>query len=240
MIPKIMLLIDFCIKFRIMNKLLDASWKNQLKDELLKPYFKSLEEFLTDEYDRFPEATFPNKMEIFRAFSSCPFDDVKVVVLGQDPYPTKGHAHGLSFSVDAAVRPLPRSLRNIYKEMETDLGIIPRDHGDLSHWGEQGVLLLNAILTVREGIPESHANVGWETFTDAVISKLNASKSELVFVLWGNKAQQKAASVDRSRHMVLTSAHPSPLSAYRGFFGSRPFSKINDYLNSKNRKPIRW
>jgi len=223
-----------------MDVAIESSWRKRLENEFSKPYFKSLVDFVKSEYKDNPDAVFPKGNEIFRAFDACPFDKVKVVILGQDPYPTKGHAHGLCFSVESDVRPLPKSLNNIYKELESDLGIQPRENGDLNHWAEQGVLLLNATLTVREGVPESHAKKGWEKFTDAVIETLNREKSGVVYLLWGSKAQQKAANVNSENNLILNSPHPSPLSAYRGFFGCRHFSKTNDYLLSEELKPINW
>jgi len=223
-----------------MDVTMESSWKKRLEKEFSKPYFESLADFVKSEYQKSPEAIFPLGNQIFRAFDACSFENVKVVILGQDPYPTKGHAHGLCFSVEPDVRPLPKSLNNIYKEMQTDLGIAPRENGDLNHWAEQGVLLLNATLTVREGTPESHANKGWELFTDAVINTLNDEKSGVVYLLWGSKAQRKAENVDRSKNFILNSPHPSPLSAYRGFFGSQPFSKSNAYLESLGKSPIKW
>jgi len=165
---------------------------------------------------------------------------LKVVILGQDPYPTPGHAHGLCFSCDEHVRPLPKSLQNIFKELEDDLGIPAPKNGDLNHWAEQGVLLLNAILTVRSGQPLSHANKGWEQFTDEVIEVINREKSGVIFVLWGAPAQQKGRMIDENKHIVLRAPHPSPLSAYRGFFGSKPFSRINEDLKRMGREAVVW
>ncbi len=219
---------------------IENSWKLALAEEFEKPYFKQLTNFVREEYHRKDVRIFPKGSEIFRAFDDCPIDQVKVVILGQDPYPTAGHAHGLCFSCDEKVRPLPKSLVNIYKELESDLGITPNLSGNLSHWAQQGVLLLNATLTVREGQPESHAAKGWEQFTDAAIAALNKSRSNVVYMLWGSKAQQKAISVDPSRNLILKAPHPSPLSAYRGFFGSQHFSKCNAYLKTKNQSPIQW
>ena len=223
-----------------MELAIESSWKNQLQNEFSKPYFESLMQFVKNQYRKHPGAVFPKKDQIFRAFDACPFDDVKIVLLGQDPYPTRGHAHGLCFSVEPDVRPLPKSLKNIYKEMESDLGVTPRDNGNLANWADQGVLLLNAVLTVDEGTPESHANQGWEQFTDAVIDRLNQEKTGIVYILWGSKAQQKAQNVDRNANFVLSSPHPSPLSAYRGFYGSRPFSRANAYLESIGKEAINW
>ena len=218
---------------------IESSWKIRLEKEFSKPYFKKLQAFINDAYEESPYSIFPERHQIFRAFEACPFDKVKVVVLGQDPYPTKGHAHGLCFSAASDVKPLPKSLINIFKELESDLGIKPPENGDLNHWAEQGVLMLNAILTVREGEPLSHKKQGWETFTDGVIQALG-EKEEIVYILWGNGAIKKAESVDSSRNLVLSSSHPSPLGAYRSFWGSRPFSKANAYLKSFGSEEIVW
>lgn len=219
---------------------IEPSWKDRLSNEFEKDYFVQLVGFVKDEYVKYPGAIFPKGSQIFRAFDACPFDKVKVVILGQDPYPTPGHAHGLCFSVEPNVSPLPRSLNNIYKELESDLGIEPSKNGDLNHWALQGVLLLNSVLTVRSGQPDSHANKGWEQFTDAVIDQLNQSGEGIVYLLWGSKAINKAKMVDRNRNLILTAPHPSPLSAHRGFFGCKHFSKTNEYLRSKNKEFIRW
>ncbi|MBL4862961.1 MAG: uracil-DNA glycosylase [Crocinitomicaceae bacterium] len=223
-----------------MDVSIESSWKEQLKNELNQPYFDALVNFVKEEYEKRPGSIFPKENHIFRAFEACPFDQVKVVILGQDPYPTKGHAHGLCFSVEPDVRPLPRSLNNIYKEMKGDLGIEPRQNGDLNHWAEQGVLLLNAVLTVQEGAPDSHSKKGWEQFTDAVIQKLNEQKKDVVYMLWGSKAQRKAQNVNTKDNLILTAPHPSPLSAYRGFFGSKHFSSANAYLISKGKEAVNW
>lgn len=219
---------------------MEASWKKVLSEEFSKPYFQDLVNFVNEEYSKHPNAIFPKGNQIFRAFDACPFDEVKVVILGQDPYPTRGHAHGLCFSVEPEVKPLPKSLQNIYKELQSDTGLTPPSNGSLIHWAEQGVLLLNASLTVREGLPESHANKGWEKFTDAVIAKLAEQKEGLVYILWGSKAQRKAENVNPAKNLILSAPHPSPLSAHRGFFGSKPFSKTNDYLNQNKQAPISW
>ncbi len=219
---------------------IEASWKDQLSNEFEKDYFKSLIEFVKSEYATHKDGIFPKGNEIFKAFDACPFDQVKVVILGQDPYPTRGHAHGLCFSVEPHVRPLPKSLNNIYKELETDLGIAPRDNGDLRHWADQGVFMLNSVLTVREGEANSHKNKGWEKFTDAVIEKLAEKREGIVYILWGSKAQEKGRVVNASKNKIITSPHPSPLSSYRGFFGSKPFSQTNAYLTSIGKEPIRW
>lgn len=219
---------------------IEPSWKDRLSNEFEKDYFVQLVGFIKDEYAKYPGAIFPKGSQIFRAFDACPFDKVKVVIIGQDPYPTPGHAHGLCFSVEPNVSPLPRSLNNIYKELQSDLGIEPSKNGDLNHWALQGVLLLNSVLTVRSGQPDSHANKGWEQFTDAVIDQLNQSAEGIVYLLWGSKAINKAKMVDRNRNLILTAPHPSPLSAHRGFFGCKHFSKTNEYLRSKNKEFIRW
>lgn len=182
---------------------------------------------------------FPPVHQMMRAFDLTPFDKVKVVILGQDPYPTKGHANGLAFSVNPCVEPLPRSLQNIFKELEDDLGI-KRSGGCLTDWAEQGVLLMNNVLTVHEGKPGSHHGWGWEVLTEEAIRALNDYRDNLVFVFWGKKAQEKMSLVDRNRHKVIATAHPSPLSARRGFFGSKPFSRINAYLKKTGQKEIKW
>jgi uracil-DNA glycosylase len=223
-----------------MNVHIDPTWKNLLLQSFGAPYFKELVSFVKQEYQQAPHATFPSGKFIFRAFDTCPFDELKVVILGQDPYPTKGHAHGLCFSCDATVRPLPKSLQNIFKELEDDLGVKAPLNGDLTHWAEQGVLLLNSILTVHEGTPLSHANLGWERFTDEVIEAINHHGNGVIFVLWGAPAQKKGIHIDRTKHHVLIAPHPSPLSSYRGFFGSKPFSKINDLLLQQGKSPIQW
>lgn len=216
------------------------SWKTLLSEDFNAPYFKQLAEFVKMAYTQFQGNVHPPKGMIFRAFDLCPVSELKVVILGQDPYPTRGHAHGLCFSCDEKVRPLPKSLQNIFKELESDLGVSAPEHGDLSHWAKQGVLLLNTILTVHDGRPLSHANRGWETFTDAVIEKINKNCEGILFVLWGSPAQKKAATIDESKHYILKSVHPSPLSAYRGFFGSKPFSQINSILMQNGKTPIKW
>jgi uracil-DNA glycosylase len=213
------------------------SWKTRLSEEFSKPYFIQLTEFVRSEY--LSNRVFPPGHEIFRAFDACPFDDLRVVILGQDPYHGEGQANGLCFSVRPGVR-MPPSLVNIFKEIKQDLGKqVPAD-GDLGRWANQGVLLLNATLTVRSSSPGSHQNKGWEVFTDAVIQKISNEKSNVVFLLWGAYAQKKGAVIDRNKHLVLMSAHPSPFSADRGFFGNKHFSKTNEYLRSKGLKEIEW
>ncbi len=217
---------------------LDDSWKAVLAPEFESPYMAGLKAFLQEEKAA-GKVIFPKGSEYFRALDLTPFDKVRVVILGQDPYHGEGQAHGLCFSVRPGVRP-PPSLVNIYKELKTDLGIDPPRHGFLEHWARQGVLLLNSVLTVERGLAASHQGRGWEKFTDAVIRAVNNLPYPVVFILWGSYAQKKAAFVDRERHLVLKSAHPSPLSAHSGFLGSRPFSKTNDFLVSKGFAPIDW
>ncbi len=217
---------------------IEFSWKEKLKSEFSKNYFYELMRFLDVEYRE--KSILPQSNQIFRAFEMCPFEKVKVVILGQDPYPTKGHAHGLCFSCEPDVRPLPKSLMNIFKEYENDLGIQKPENGDLSHWAKGGVLLLNTVLTVREGEPNSHANKGWEKFTDAVINCLNENKRNIVYILWGTKAQKKGLNIDKNNNLILKSPHPSPLSSYRGFFGSKPFSKANEYIIKSGKQKIDW
>lgn len=216
---------------------IEQSWKEALAAEWEKPYFAELTRFVREEYGR--AQVFPPGRQIFAAFDATPFHKVKVVILGQDPYHDDGQANGLCFSVNDGVA-LPPSLLNIYKELNDDLGIAPRASGDLSHWARQGVLLLNATLTVRAHQAGSHQNRGWEQFTDEAIMRLATLREHLVFILWGAYAQRKGAFINRMKHLVLTSAHPSPLSAYRGFFGSRPFSRTNEYLAAHGIEPIRW
>lgn len=214
------------------------SWKNALADEFQKPYFHALKSFLQAEkkggYKIFPPGKF-----IFNAFDSTPFDKVKVVILGQDPYHGPGQAHGLCFSVQKGV-PTPPSLKNIYKELESDVGFTNPGHGYLQKWSDQGVLLLNAILTVRAHQAASHRNKGWENFTDAAIHKLNQEREGLVFILWGGFAKKKASMIDPNKHLILKSVHPSPLSAYNGFFGCKHFSQVNAYLSSRSQEQIDW
>lgn len=220
-----------------MDVRIEPSWKKVLADEWDKDYFKSLTDFVRGRYMQ--QTVFPPAGKIFAAFDACPFDKVKVVILGQDPYPGYGQANGLSFSVNPGVE-LPRSLRNIYRELQDDLGCPPPPTGDLSSWARQGVLLLNSTLTVDAGAPASHQGQGWETFTDAAIRHLAEERLNLVFILWGAYAQRKGEFIDRNRHCVITSPHPSPLSASRGFFGSRPFSRANAYLTANGISPVDW
>lgn len=219
---------------------IDESWRAVLSTEFEKPYFTELIQKVRAAYQEKPQQIFPKGAQIFRAFDTCPFHQVKVVILGQDPYPTKGHAHGLCFSVEPNVRPLPKSLNNIFKELQADLGVPFPENGNLIAWAQQGVLLLNSILTVEEGMPDSHKNFGWEIFTDAVIAQINAQKNNVVFILWGAKAAQKASFIDNSKHLILKSVHPSPLSAHRGFFGCRHFSKTNAFLRMTQQQEIQW
>lgn len=212
------------------------SWKPFLKAEFEKPYFKELSEFLHQEYET--KTIFPRKGLVFRAFATD-LNEVKVVILGQDPYHTPGAAEGLAFSVPNS-QPIPPSLVNIYKEIDADIGQHANPRGSLKAWQQQGVLLLNTVLTVEARRPKSHAGKGWETFTTATIAYLNEVRPHLVFILWGRDARNKKSLIDTSRHLVLESAHPSPLSAYAGFFGSKPFSKCNDYLVQHDMKPIVW
>jgi uracil-DNA glycosylase len=214
-----------------------VSWKDRLQEEFTTPYFESLISFVRSEYKA--NTVYPPGKDIFRAFDACSFDQVKVVIIGQDPYHGPGQANGLCFSVQKGMK-MPPSLMNIFKEIHKDLGKpVPAD-GDLGRWAEQGVLLLNATLTVRASTPGSHQNKGWEEFTDRVIRVISDEKESVVFLLWGAYAQKKGEIIDRQKHLVLMSAHPSPFSADRGFFGSRHFSKANDYLRSKGLKEIDW
>ncbi len=216
---------------------LEASWQTALQEEFAADYMQQLKAFLRAERAA-GKVIFPRGSEWFAALNETPLEQVKVVILGQDPYPTLGHAHGLCFSVQPEVA-LPKSLLNIYKELQQDLNIENRS-GYLLSWAEQGVLLLNSVLTVEQGRPGSHQGRGWERFTDRVIALLNEQQRPLVFVLWGAYAQKKGAMIDRQKHRVLTAPHPSPLSAYRGFFGSRPFSQINDFLQQTGQAEIDW
>jgi len=217
---------------------LNESWKAPLQAEFDAPYMAGLKDFLVSERDK-GKRIFPKGSEWFHALDVTPLEQVRVVILGQDPYHGEGQAHGLCFSVKPGVRP-PPSLINIYKEMKSDLGLDPPLHGNLEAWAKQGVLLLNAVLTVEAGRAGSHQGKGWERFTDAVIRLVNDQLRPVVFILWGAYAQRKAAFVDRQRHLVLASAHPSPLSAHNGFFGSKPFSKANEFLMARGQDPIDW
>lgn len=216
---------------------IEESWRQRLQEEFDKPYFEELTNFVRQEYAN--TTVYPPGNLIFNAFNLCPFDRVKVVLIGQDPYHGPGQAQGLCFSVNDGI-PFPPSLVNIFKELNNDLGISTPASGSLVRWAMQGVFLLNATLTVREHQAGSHQNRGWETFTDAVIRRLANEKEHLVFILWGGYAQRKGAFIDRNRHLVIASPHPSPLSAYHGFFGTKPFSRTNDYLTANGLQPINW
>ncbi|MHC1691154.1 MAG: uracil-DNA glycosylase [Bacteroidales bacterium] len=220
-----------------MNVQIESSWKELLSDEFEKPYFVSLSEYLKRE-KLSGIKIYPKGPDIFNAFNMTPVQNVKIVILGQDPYHGPGQAHGLSFSVPEGIA-LPPSLQNIYKELFTDLGIKPANSGSLIKWAQQGVFLLNAVLTVRAGEAASHSKIGWMEFTDAVISKLSKERDGIVFMLWGNFAKGKRELIDTSRHFVLEAPHPSPL-ARGGFFGCRHFSKANDFIKSKGKEPINW
>lgn len=218
---------------------LEASWLAHLASEFDQPYMQQLKAFLLAEKAA-SKRILPESCHWFAAFNATPFSSVKVVILGQDPYPTIGHAHGLCFSVQADVKPLPKSLLNINKELFDDCGIDNGHTGYLMPWATQGVLLLNAVLTVEAGQANSHQGKGWEQFTDAAIAALNAQHEHLVFVLWGSYAQKKGAMIDPQKHTIIRNVHPSPLSAYRGFFGSKPFSQINADLMAHGQTPIDW
>ena len=220
-----------------MNVKIEQSWKRLLSDEFEKTYFKSLVKFIKSEYQT--QKVFPKGKDIFNAFDYSPFDETRVVIIGQDPYHGPNQAHGLCFSVQPNVTS-PPSLKNIFKEIHDDLQAPLPENGDLSRWAKQGVLLLNATLTVRAHQAGSHQGKGWEEFTDAVIKVLSERKDNLVFLLWGAYAQRKGEYIDRNKHLVLESAHPSPFAAHRGFFGNRHFSKTNDYLVSKKMDQINW
>ena len=221
------------------NIQLDDSWLKHLEDQFDLPYMQTLKTFLINEKTA-GKTILPKANEWFNALNSSPLDRVKVVVIGQDPYPTIGHAHGLCFSVHPDVKPLPKSLLNINKELLDDLGVNNAHTGYLQPWAEQGVLLLNAVLTVEAGKANAHQNKGWETFTDKVIQTVNQYTENTVFILWGAYAQKKGNIIDRKKHFVIESPHPSPLSAYRGFFGSKPFSQTNKYLVAHHKPPIKW
>lgn len=221
-----------------MDVKIESSWKEILKDEFKKPYFRQIADHLKTEKSQ-GKTIYPAGSNIFHAFDATPFDEVKVVILGQDPYHGPKQAHGLSFSVQKGVPP-PPSLVNIFKELHDDIGVSIPNHGYLEKWAKQGVLLLNASLTVRAGEPMSHSKIGWEKFTNTVIEKVSELKEHVVFLLWGRFAQAKKALIDETKHYIIQSAHPSPLSAKNGFFGSRPFSKINNYLVKQGIDPIDW
>ncbi len=214
------------------------SWQNQLADELQKPYMQELKTFLKNQVEQ-KKTIYPRAKNYFAALNSTPFEKVRVVILGQDPYHGPRQAHGLSFSVEPGVD-IPPSLQNIYKELHMDVGFKMVNHGHLMSWAQQGVLLLNSVLSVEAGKAASHQGKGWEHFTDKIIQCVNDGLEHVVFMLWGSHAQKKGAQVDRKKHLVLTAPHPSPLSAYRGFLGSKHFSKANDYLIKNGRTPIDW
>ncbi len=215
------------------------SWLKQLDQEWDKTYLQRLESFLQQQQAE-KKIILPPQQDWFNALNSLPFEKIKVVILGQDPYPTIGHAHGLSFSVSNETRPLPKSLLNIYKELYSDLQIDNQHTGNLQYWNEQGVLLLNSVLTVESGQANSHQGKGWELLTDKIIEEISSKLEHIVFILWGTNAQKKSSLIDKSKHLIIESAHPSPLSAYRGFWGSKPFSKTNHYLEKHNIKTIDW
>ena len=217
---------------------IEPSWKEQLKAEFEKPYFIHLTDYVREEYKN--KLIYPPASKIFNAFYHCPFDKVKVVILGQDPYHGEGQAHGLSFSVPDGIN-IPPSLKNIFKELKDDLGSEIPSSGNLERWANQGILLLNAILTVRAGEAGSHQKKGWEEFTDTVIKKISDEKKSVVFLLWGSYAQKKGESIDESKHLVLKAKHPSPLAVkYGGFFGTKPFSKTNEFLKKEGKQEIVW
>lgn len=220
------------------NIKLSENWVQHLRPEFEKPYMLDLKKYLQGEYDK-KKVIFPDRKNYFRALDLVDPENVRVVILGQDPYHGPGQAHGLSFSVVKGVR-FPPSLQNIFKELQNDLSIKIPQSGDLTKWAEQGVLLLNSVLTVESGLAASHQKRGWELFTDRIIAVVNEVSPHCVFILWGSYAQKKAAFVDRKKHLVLESVHPSPLSSHRGFFGSKPFSKTNKWLQSQGQGPINW
>lgn len=217
---------------------IEGSWKNKLRAEFDTEYMKQLKQFLSEQYQK-KKTIYPKGAEYFSALNLTPFENVRVVILGQDPYHGPNQAHGLSFSVKPGV-PAPPSLVNIYKELKADIGCDIPKHGFLKSWAEQGVLLLNATLTVEAGKAGSHQKKGWERFTDRIVELLNEEREHIVFILWGSYAQKKGEKIDRSKHFVIESVHPSPLSSHRGFFGSKPFSKTNAYLKKQGLKPIDW
>lgn len=217
---------------------IEDSWKEVLMDEFDKPYFKEIRQYLKSEKAS-GKVIYPPGPLIFNAFNTTPFHKVKVVIIGQDPYHGEGQAHGLCFSVQKGIKP-PPSLVNIYKEMKSDLGLNPPPHGNLQSWAEQGVFLLNAMLTVEKDQPASHQKIGWQNFTDVAIQKLSDHRDKLVFILWGAFAQQKALLIDSNKHLIIKSPHPSPFSADKGFFGSKPFSKTNQWLESNGITAVNW
>ncbi|MDE5806512.1 MAG: uracil-DNA glycosylase [Muribaculaceae bacterium] len=218
---------------------IEEGWKEALREEFDKDYFLRLTDAVRQEYKNPGIKVYPPASKIFAAFDNCPFEDVKVVIIGQDPYHGPGQANGLCFSVNPGVA-FPPSLKNIFKEVNSDTGAPIPESGDLTRWAQQGVLLLNSSLTVREHQPKSHSGWGWEQFADAAVKAINEKRENVVFLLWGSDAIKRGAGIDRSRHLVLQSVHPSPLSASRGFFGNHHFSKANEYLLSKGKDPIKW
>ena len=216
---------------------LKNDWATVLADEFTKPYYVKLRQTLKEEYQN--QTVYPDMFDIFNALHLTGYEQAKVVILGQDPYHGPGQAHGLSFSVKPGIKP-PPSLQNIYKELQSDLNCTLPAHGYLIHWAQQGVMLLNTVLTVRDGNPNSHKGLGWEIFTDQVIHRLNERETPLVFILWGKHAQEKASFIDRKKHLIIESPHPSPFSAHRGFLGSRPFSRTNEFLRAQGMTPIDW
>lgn len=225
---------------------IEGTWRELLQEEMNQPYFQELMRFVDLERALHSDAIFPKSNEVFRALNDCAFEKVNVVILGQDPYPTRGHAHGLCFSINESVRPIPKSLVNIFKELSADLETPAPVSGDLSHWAEQGVLLLNSILTIREGATNSHAKKGWERFTDRIIQLLNEKKENTVYLLWGRYAHHKAENVNGNQNLIVKSSHPSPLGVTKSgkdfvsFQGSRPFSRTNEYLIHHGKSPISW
>ena len=220
-----------------MNKIFDNDWQDLLQEEFEKSYYQNLRKYLIKEYST--KIIYPDKYDIFNALKFTSYSDVKVVILGQDPYHGPNQAHGLSFSVKKGVK-IPPSLVNIYKELQDDIGCYIPNNGYLESWTKQGVLLLNTVLTVRAHEANSHRNIGWEIFTDKIISLLNDRTDPIVFILWGNPSIAKTKLITNRQHFIITSPHPSPLSAYRGFLGSKPFSKTNEFLKSINKEPINW
>ena len=222
-----------------MDVRIEPSWKKVLDDEFNKPYFESLADFVRREYANPAYRVYPPASKIFEAFNETPFEDVKVVIIGQDPYHGPGQANGLCFSVNPGI-PYPPSLMNIFKEIQAETGKPIPENGDLSRWARQGVLLLNSSLTVREHSPKSHSSMGWENLTNAAVRKLAEEREGIVFMLWGSDAIRKGEFINRNKHLVLTSPHPSPLSAYRGFFGNGHFNAANEYLKQQGKEPVEW
>ena len=233
--------VSFCIRRKIRKvtavPIFSNDWEIYLKDEMAKPYYRELRQYLIQEYSQ--GEVYPDMYDIFRALHTSSYQDTKVLILGQDPYHEPGQAHGLSFSVEKNVPP-PPSLVNIFKELATDLGCTTPNNGYLLPWAQQGVLLLNTVLTVRAHQANSHKDKGWEIFTDKIISLLNQREKPLAFVLWGSPARKKKSLITNPRHLIVESPHPSPLSAYRGFFGSKPFSRVNQFLVEQGQEPINW